>query len=258
MRLYLYLFLIIAISACGNADIGGKVVTYYDGDYKHIRKEVYYVSPDEIKHGNYTLFSKQGKPALKGHYINGAKSGVWKTFENGSLVLEETYKNDKRNGAYINYYPENRQIKEEGSYVDGVASGTWKLYYSNGIMYVSKALKDGRFHGKYFRYASNGALLSELFYIEGKLHRIGIMNDAYGNALEIGSFVDGNGTLKKYFSDGTLKEVRNYKDGWLDGLQIESYKNGQKKATGKCLKGKRKGDWSFYNDQGVLNKMIDY
>lgn len=65
-------------------------------------------------------------------YVNGVKQGVYKKYyDNGSLMVNAVYENDKLNGKYISYY-HNGAMREEGLYKEGVKVGEWRTYDLEG------------------------------------------------------------------------------------------------------------------------------
>src|ERR1700747_1862311 len=61
------------------------------------------------------------------------KQGVWRIYNAGYLISEIEYKNDKREGKCIIYYPgQGTKVKEEIQYFDGKKDGAYIKKYLSG------------------------------------------------------------------------------------------------------------------------------
>ena len=70
-----------------------------------------------------------------------------------------------------------------------------------------------------------------------------------------------DGEWSKYFDNGQLLSVRNYKDGKLHGLSEDYRRYGegvQLSETGNYKNGKKEGLWEFFNKDGSLKKTETY
>jgi hypothetical protein len=66
-------------------------------------------------------------------------------------------------------------------------------------------------------------------------------------------------TYKKYFEGTDILQIEAETDkGVLDGNYKEYHLNGQPKVEGRFKKGKKKGIWKYYNEQGELTEKIRY
>lgn len=119
-------------------------------------------------------------------------------------------------------------------------------------------------------YDSNANILSPNDSLKAKFYRVinykdGIINgpvsDYYisGRPYMTGYYKNGiisqgneNGTFTYYFEDGKVFQVRNYIDGLLDGVFIEYYPIGVKKASVSFSKGERYGCEYSWDENGKL------
>lgn len=110
-------------------------------------------------------------------------------------------------------------------------------------------------NGFFREYDENGELKIHTEYKNGLLWNIFIIKDSDNNQiLDFGTFEDGNGTIKNYKNKDTITSIREYKNGVLNGLSLEYYKNGKISMRGNYDKGNRCGTWYRYNKDGTLKE----
>lgn len=78
----------------------------------------------------------------------------------------------------------------------------------------------------------------------------------YYSDWENGGEYHGNVTIKD--SAGNIKEISNYINGKLNGVQIEYYSNGVIRDIKSWKKGVPEGIWRFYNEKGILIEIKKY
>jgi len=133
---------------------------------------------------------------------------------NGSLSASGTYRNDKREGSWVEYHPSGL-VKTITSYVDGKKEGVFAELNSSGQLLKRCTYHNDQREGEYKEY-NYTTLKEERFYKAGKLE----------------------GTAKIFYPDGKVMEEGNYVNGLRDGISrwydqegkvtIEyEYKNGQ-------------------------------
>jgi uncharacterized protein len=133
---------------------------------------------------------------------------------NGQLKIKKTYDSLHRI-AYISYYQNNKPTR--------IIS-----FYANGKKKVeSNFNRDGNFFGKQIDYYENGNKKLERFIIGVESVPYRFVNDSASNDL---------------FRDG------------ITGKWISYHVNGKKKAEGYIVHGMQVGYWSFYNEDGSLER----
>ena len=138
-----------------------KEITYYQ-DGKEIAKELFDENRNVIKiigkipDGIVKEHLESEKLIIEETYKDGKREGIVKTYyESGKLSEEVTYKDDKREGILKTYY-ENGQLKEEITYKDGKQEGISKEYYESGELLREATYKDGKKEGISNRYYADG------------------------------------------------------------------------------------------------------
>ena len=100
----------------------------------------------KIKDGPVKSYYENGTLLAEGTFKDDKRDGLFKLYhENGTLKYEATYKDDKRDGPFKSYY-ENGQLQHEETYKDGEWDGPVKSYYENGTLKYEATYKDGKFY----------------------------------------------------------------------------------------------------------------
>jgi antitoxin component YwqK of YwqJK toxin-antitoxin module len=146
------------------------------------------------------VFYCEGKEVARKTYDENGEStevtgtipdGVVKEYyQDGKLVIELTYKDNKGNGPSKEYY-ESGKIKRECSYVDNNLDGPIKDYYENGQLAADGYVKTGKQEGILTRYYENGIIQSIVNWKDGKQ----------------------DGLARIYYEDGNLKVEGNWQYG---------------------------------------------
>lgn len=125
---------------------------------------------------------------------------------------------------------DNHQILDIHKFNDGVLSSHWISnnielldsieYYGNGQIKTKGYLLSGQKHSLWTYYDREGHLLVERYFSYGQPSNIWIWHNHDDRSVEkfetYPDFRD-NGKLIRYFRSGRLKEMKNYKDGKLNG-----------------------------------------
>lgn len=133
----------------------GRVEDYYiNGD---IQMKGAYL--DNMHHGVFRYYSRDGKYESLGRYENERPVGKWENYHANGLLESEVYYGNgsftrvvfdslgnqqvaNGNGKATTWYS-NGVIKEEGEYVEGRKQGTWLGYYPSGKGHYQEFYRDG-------------------------------------------------------------------------------------------------------------------
>ena len=205
-------------------------------------------------------FSYAQKDTLNQLDAKGKKTGYWKKVENGKLVYEGRFLNDRPIGTFKYYYPDgklksettflkgtekvytviyhpNQKIASQGIFINQQKDSVWNYFSDKGILLETVTLKKGIKTGVRKIYnKDNGQLIGEENYRNDTLE----------------------GAKKLWHDNGDLYLVSNYKKGILDGA-YEIYHQGQKPYVKGTYSGNQKaGIWSYYTINGELRKVEDF
>jgi antitoxin component YwqK of YwqJK toxin-antitoxin module len=83
----------------------------------------------QVRNGKWKEFNKHGVLIAEGVYINDKKHGAWIEYYDysGSKMIEEDYENGVQHGRFISYHP-NGQIFSKGQFVNGLREGQFRAY----------------------------------------------------------------------------------------------------------------------------------
>lgn len=101
---------------------------------------------------------------------------------------------------------------------------------SIGKIRIVGSLKEGKIHGRWQEFFSNGQLKHDRNYIEGKFQ----------------------GINKEYYKNGQLKWIGKYGLGEKTGFHKKWYENGKAKSEIYYINGKIEGLWKQWNQDGSL------
>lgn len=97
--------------------------------------------------------------------------------------------------------------------------------------------KDGKKHGTWKWFHSNGKLKKEIEYKEG--------------------VVSGN-SVTEYYANGAIRAVTPVKDGKMTGHAVFYYENGNKESEGSMSDGYREGYWNAWYPNGSFKARVPY
>lgn len=189
----------------------------------------------------------------------GRKQGAWsKTYENGNLMYEGQFKDDKPTGTFKRYFDsgnlklvqtytkddnsyvviyeeDGKTISMEGAYAGKEKDGEWK-FYKEGKLTVCERYAKGSKNGLTKVYAANGAVIEEIPYTNDKI----------------------DGVKRAFLEDGKKYSEVEYKNGLEEGFYL-LYEGFEKPTiTGQHVKGKRDGEWKVFNDKGEVDEVLTY
>lgn len=214
-----------------------------------------------IRNGPVTHYHPNGKVMYVSNYKNDSLDGGFiQSYPNGSTEIDLDFVNGKKNGNGSYWYKGNdNRFKQKGSFKNNLQIGKWEMFYKSGrIQSVSNYNEKGMLTGVYRFYHRNGKIGREVNYDEeGKL----------------------NGWTKEFAEDGTLSAeveykadtIMSYKSFDKSGKQLAGggtlnkkivystmYQNGNKRAEGEYVNGKREGPWIFYDVYGSIIAKENY
>ncbi|MDR9486733.1 energy transducer TonB [Salibacter sp.] len=257
-----------------------KVLNGYYKLYFNNRLRVEGNNENGHRHGKWTLFNNKGNPRITGNYIHGKKHGKWRYYgQNQELKAEWYFRNDTAISHWTTYVAgENRLdivFSNEGLAMQTVlydASGRIRIntekeiknkdtltfrsyYYENEKIHSYKELKNQKLNGRVNYYHRTGAAWEHFTYFEGELISVHIMRSDKGQPRDVGTFKNGNGSVRKYFSTGLIYSKTNYENGLKNG-SYSSRSGDRLYVTGKYKNDKPAGNWTVKSE--YFNKIATF
>jgi antitoxin component YwqK of YwqJK toxin-antitoxin module len=239
-------------------------------------------------------------------YNNGKAEGTYKSYhEGGGLSTEGQNTKDNGQGEW-KYYYESGKLKEKRNYINDTEEGIHEEYYENGQISRAYIAKKGKINGELTEYNKVGKVLSKSIYDNGIVRsakyfdRSGLQLSSTvikDNFINVVSYTpDG---LKKahfgydqkgqlggidtiFYPSGKINQLKEYKNGELNGNYISYYLNGNKKSEinmtdgkangyytsfyvdgkteteGWVIEGRDQGEWDYYDEQGKISAKYYY
>lgn len=124
-----------------------------------------------------------------------------------------------RDGLFCDFW-QNSVISTLIRYRHGVPDGDFWTFYETGQLESRGSYASGELDGILESYFENGKLESKVEYKSGKTWRIHNVYDSSGHSLDYGNLSEGNGWVKAYRPDGSLKLEGMYVDGYQEGTWV--------------------------------------
>ena len=187
--------------------------------------------------------------------ISTEKHGKWLFYSvKGVLEEERYYFRDRIHGKQTNYFPD-KSIKQLTYYSFNVPDSSFKEWYSNKNLKTSGAFSLGSPIGNWSYYYEDGKTKSIDSIVVDTVYTISYWDNSKNHLQTI---TNGNGHISTYYSTGAIKEKYQFINGLKTGPFEERLANGRVSIDGEFDKGKKEGCWSFYGEEGFLDKKINY
>ncbi len=229
--------------------------TYRNGQADGIRRE--FNEKGEVEK---TFLMKNGQVTAEGIVeANGQRKGVWKEFyPDGSVKANGQYTDDFKSG-YWEYFHPNGTLEQKGSFDEkGQYSGVWQWYDESSRLIRTENFRNGVNDGELTEYDSQGNLILQGYFINGKEEGKWIFNT--GGMHTEGEYSEGlrNGTWKTFYNNGKAAFEGRFIDDNPHGKYTSWYDNGRMREEGEYQMGLKKGEWKKFDDEGVLMLSISY
>ena len=117
------------------------ILSLHDRTTQILRKETYLDADFTIRNGQYVNY-QNGKPVLKGVYLNSEREGIFVRYDTSGRVLEtKSYVKNVLDGPCALYWP-NGIIKEAGNYKNGQKIGEWIAHYENDSLAIKEVFDE--------------------------------------------------------------------------------------------------------------------
>ncbi|MBL7902863.1 MAG: toxin-antitoxin system YwqK family antitoxin [Bacteroidia bacterium] len=188
----------------------------------------------------------------------GRKQGYWKKTDEktGKLIYEGRFKDDKPVGVF-KYYNSNDSVK---AIIDFKADG--KTSYAKHFHFNGKLAAYGKYSDKETKdsvwtyYDEMGTLISKETYLKGKKNGESYVYLPDGTVTEIKTFKNGleDGPFTEYYEKNKIKTKGQYVSGVREGRFIYYYPNGAEVANGFFKKDLKNGPWIYRSEDGKIKE----
>lgn len=169
-----------------------------------------------------------------------------------SAYIQAEFKDGFYNGKYEEY--EYNKLKCNGTYKDGRKHGVFKIYNSEGRIKEEKSYKEGKLDGAHKTYYTTGKVEREVNYRNGKQDGKELAYDPDGTLRRDHTYKDGKQVGKQFtFLKGTyeLHETEYYNEyGQKDGEYSSIFTFGLPHVLGHYKNGQKDGRWIEITESG--------
>jgi antitoxin component YwqK of YwqJK toxin-antitoxin module len=124
---------------------------------------------NQLKHGVWKFYDNQTILSSIEPYVNGKISGLVKVYHlNGSVAAEVPYVNGLKNGPFKEFNTDGK-VRIEGTYRDNTYDGAYKQYFDDGTPYMVGQYRAAVKDGHWIEYASDGRIKVQEVWDKGKL-----------------------------------------------------------------------------------------
>ncbi|MFI5149978.1 MAG: hypothetical protein ACHQRM_09620 [Bacteroidia bacterium] len=207
-------------------------------------------------HGTRITYYCDGKIKSRSNYEQGELHGLETTYH-GNGVIEDSipYIHGQKHGMARTRYSNGMLLKEE-SFIAGIEEGIYKSYYYNGIKEEEGTYKEGVKTGAWAHYFKAGTenvkaeFLTDETVATLKLKAIPLPPDKLKTDKH-DKFRNENDPVKVYGQPETDYEINNAHITYF-------YENKTKAQEGYVVEGRRVGNWTWWREDGSIEKEVDY
>lgn len=204
--------------------------------------------------GEYEEYYADGRLKERGKFDKGKRQGEFELFgENGKLLVKGNFKEDLEDGKW-EFFDQQGKAYAGGMYSIGQKTGQW--LESTAIH--PEILRAGRYEGNqksgtWHLLSSEGQLLQEEYYENGKLLSVSDFIGPNKERLSGGSLVNGSGNRVYYSPNGNKIAWGGVENGVEHGIWQYFHANTDKVSeVGRMVDGLREGTWKTYSLRGEL------
>ncbi|MFY0672615.1 MAG: hypothetical protein JXQ87_04395 [Bacteroidia bacterium] len=234
-----------------NGQKSGKWEFYYPNQNLHFAGEFI----DDSKSGEWTFFDEKGKPITKTVFNGNSISEYKLYYKEGLPAAREFYSKNEFNGTTEYFY----ETGETKAIIQKLKNKIeFKYFHKSGKLKFLTVDWKGKKNDTTKVYHNNGQLKEELSFYKNILLAVGKTYSADGQELKHGNFLNGKGTVIRYYDDGNIKSEASYKSGKKQGIAKFYHSNNQLKATGMFANGAKIGIWKYFDDNGSELESKEY
>lgn len=186
---------------------------------------------NDIPEGTFTYYDSLGKVKAITEFFDNGSRAYSTIFNKGLKVSEGEYIKEKKNGLW-KFYNEDSIVIAEENYLNGIPNGTWKIFYHDGSLLEEVQYINGVKEGNWIQYFADGAIKTKAIYKKGKLEGLATFYHPNGRVFISGPYT--NNLKDGIWMHLDNKGVTEKREVWSGGyLQLEEYFD---KATERMVK----------------------
>lgn len=211
----------------------------------------------EKMEGNVTWYQTNGNVSSVVPYLNGIKSGLFKSFySNGKLEEEGIYENGLKQGVWKTYFPDG-SLKETGNYFNDEKDSVWTSFFDNGKISSTAEFKEGVVFGKLKYYDLSGLLAFQINFDEGGFESIQY-EDEKGNLVVPVKINNDFIEVRTFYKSGKPSAILKFQNNILHGSQNLFYENGNPMCNLVYSNGSMHGTQKYFSSNASLEMYFNY
>lgn len=137
--------------------------------------------------------------------------------EEGILESDGKMIGKERVGKWVYYHKDGKSVMIEEHYQDNIRNGSYKVFYPNGALTKSAFYKDDQLDGNSKKYSQEGVLIEDVNYKNGVLNGSATFYETNGNIKQKGIYEnDLKVGVWEFYTDGELTKSKEVKVTSLD------------------------------------------
>ena len=202
----------------------------------------------------------QGPFLSSASFTKGKLNGVWEMFDsNQQKILEIPYKNGKRNGTAIWWFPQSLKMRQV-NFREGVVDGPLAEWDSRKKLVRREEYIEGRKVIRQTTMYRPKQKESEVFYLDASMKLTGGDNwwDAQPAKYELDGERIQHGPVNAWYANGQRKMQGQFIDGKRMGAFTWWHPNGQRSCSGLFDADMKQGIWTWWHSNGVKSTRVSF
>lgn len=188
-----------------------------------------------IPDGDVKEFNENGQVILEAVYRNNKPNGELKRYNDaGQLISQETYVDGVLNGpAQYFQYQQEEKTRTDCEYKNAQLHGRRVMYYPDGKIKAEENFRYGKLRGPRTTYYHNGKIDAQEHFLDGKMTGERILHSPQGHIWYREHYKSGrlDGDRCAYFPSGAIRLEEFYADGLLEGARKIFTESGELLST---------------------------
>lgn len=193
-----------------------------------------YTDINGMKQGPWEVKYPNGQIAYVGYFKNNKPVGKFTRYYESGKLFSEAYFYDNSKYSSVKMYNTAERVIGRGRYCDQNKDSIWIFYLDNGMQIAQEEYNNGILHGisKTFYYPS-GNLHEIIPYKDGKKHGLYEKYYSDGRIRMRATYCDGLmcDTMKLYYPSGRIESEIPYKNDLRNGVEINYSESGKVTST---------------------------
>jgi uncharacterized protein len=228
-------------------------------NHSTLRERGAYVRGD--RHGVWRWYGHGGEIEREGNYFLGLRHGTWRQWSGGHLAMQGKYVKGRPSGVFT-FWNSSGGVAGTCNLRNG--TGTMSTFYDNGVAATKVDMVRGLRHGNYQELTPRGRVVVEGTYVNDQRQGPWLAFDSDGAVVREANYNEGklDGVERRY-RDGHLVSETGYAAGQREGEYRELRISADGKSDVEVVSGsfradRKSGEWIYRGDDGSPAMVANY